>query len=262
MSALDHVPWDRRRVLVLGGGLRKIRRRMPWIEFSDEPSGEFDAVVLRRPHGDALERVGDLLAPDGVLVFEGDVHALSGYAAVRSPEHGIVVGWKRELDPRVRVVEIREWLYSHLDPDRPQETLDPEGIVAGGGALCEGYVLAGRAMLRAEGFDADWYTVIAEDVPWWSGPVERDAHEVLEVRLPDGPVVVDPTTNLQFEGSVDDLVREPARADVPREPDERYTRRGYALYTTPDWWSRVVRLARRSSPRRSPRYVEVERKGS
>ena len=158
-----------------------------------------------------------------------------------------------------RVRELTEWTYHRLDPERSQDSNDPFEILAGGYAWCWGYVLVLGEALKREGYDVRWATMIAEDHPRGLGPNRRDSHEVLEVTLPSGDAVVcDPMVGIVFETSLGDLLRDPTRADTPLAEDDRYTSRGYALYSTSAWYRLVRRIAIRQRPNARLRYVSTE----
>src|SRR5207248_172661 len=127
---------------------------------------------------------------------------------------------------------------------RSQESEEPLEVLAGGYAWCAGYVNVLHELLRHQGYSARWITMVAEDHPRGRGELGEDTHEVLEVELPDGSRrVADPMAGVWFEASLADLLADPSLADVERERDERYSERGYDLYATSFWYSRVRRVA-------------------
>lgn len=242
------VPWDRERVLEIAErpSLARAFKRTPWIEvesywphgplpFADE---SFDCVVLTDSrHAAEAERV---LTPDGVLI---------------DPQGRRI--WKRPpRDEGDRARMIADWLYRHVQPGEGGP-LDPKAVLTEGVALCEGYTLAARELFEREGLRVRWITMVAEDVPWQNRRV-TDSHEVLEVEV-DGRVrVVDPTANLWYDASFADLLRDPERATVPAQFDDRATKRGYELYTGPNWFGNVKRVAVRSGRRRAPKFSSTD----
>jgi len=158
-----------------------------------------------------------------------------------------VRAWREPPSRRERVEELTRWAYATLDPEQPQPSDDPSEILAAGHAWCWGYVLVLGEALRREGFQVRWASMIAHDHPRGLGAERRESHEVLEVELDGRAVVCDPMAGRVFDGSVADLVRDPERAAGDRD-DERWRARSYALYASPEWYSRVVQIAMRDDP--------------
>jgi ubiquinone/menaquinone biosynthesis C-methylase UbiE len=173
-----------------------------------------------------------------------------------------VRAWKRRAPcgPRDRAAELMHAVHRALDPEQSQESDDPVEILAGGHAWCMGYCLVLGEALRREGFPVRWVTMLAEDHPRGVGSERRDTHELVEVRVPTGEwVALDPTAGVAFETSVDELVRDPTQADLPRHRDARYQQRHYDLYATSEWYRRVKQVAIRDRPDQRLRLRPVRR---
>jgi SAM-dependent methyltransferase len=173
-----------------------------------------------------------------------------------------VRAWKRGPSdlPTGRIRDLTRWAYETLDPERPQDSDDPDEILAGGYAWCWGYVLVLGEALTQEGHEVRWVTMIAEDHPLGLGDRRRDTHEVLEVLLDDGRrVVCDPMVGIVFDASLSELLTDPSLADAARPEDERYSSRSYALYSTSSWYQLVRRVAIRTRPGARLRYVDTRR---
>lgn len=170
--------------------------------------------------------------------------------------------WKRQssADPLSRVRALTAWAYQALDPARSQTSNDPLEILAGGHAWCWGYVrVLGEALAR-EGYEVRWVTMIAEGHPRGRGQNRTESHEVLDVRLTDGKrVVCDPMVGVVFESSLEQILEDPSRADVPRAEDDRYSAREYALYSTSAWYRLIRRVAIRRRPNGRLRYLRASR---
>jgi O-antigen/teichoic acid export membrane protein/SAM-dependent methyltransferase len=172
-----------------------------------------------------------------------------------------VRAWKRTAPAtdREQAIEITRWVYRALDPERPSDGEDPWQILAGGYAWCSGYTRVLNELLRRAGYETRWVTMLAEEHPRGRGELKEDTHEVLEVTLADGSVcVADATAGVWFDTSIAELTADPALADTPRECDERYRARGYDLYATSFWYSRVRRVAFRPGPGTEHRFQAVE----
>lgn len=173
-----------------------------------------------------------------------------------------VRAWKRPAPNRHldRLDELCRWTYGTLQPDQPAVSNDATVIISQRSGWCLDYVIVlGRALQR-EGIDVRWVTMVAEGHPRGRGPEKAESHEALEATLPNGHrYVVDPMANVRFPGSVADVLRHPELADVNRVPDERYRSRGYDLYATSVWYSRVTKIDVRLSPRDPLRLLPVAR---
>jgi SAM-dependent methyltransferase/O-antigen/teichoic acid export membrane protein len=172
-----------------------------------------------------------------------------------------IQAWKRSgpATDRERAVELTRWVYGALDPERSSDGEDPWEVLAGRYAWCSGYTLVLNELLRREGYETRWVTMVAGEHPRGRGELGEDTHEVLEVTLPDGAVcVADPMAGVWFDASIADLAADPALADAPRECDERYRSRSYDLYATAFWYSRLRRVAFRTGPKTEHRFEPVE----
>ncbi len=173
-----------------------------------------------------------------------------------------VRAWKRaarcsQLD---RIDELCRFTYDALTPERPVVSHDPAVILAQGTGWCLDYAVVLGEALRREGFRVRWVSMLAEGHPRGRGERKIDTHEVIELELSDGSLsVVDPMANVRFPSSLAELLRNPTLADIDRVRDERYQSRGYDLYATSFWYSRVRKVDLRLSPRDPPRLLPVRR---
>jgi ubiquinone/menaquinone biosynthesis C-methylase UbiE len=185
-----------------------------------------------------------------VSIEEVDVFRTLGMAPY-PPSRDILLyvrAWREPPGPRERVVALTRWAYETLDPEHAQPSDDPMEILAAGHAWCWGYVLVLGDALRREGFGVRWASMVAHDHPRGLGEERRESHEVLEVDVDGETVVCDPMAGRVFDGSVEDLLRDPSVAAAGGDGDERWRARSYDLYASPEWYSRVVRLAMRDDP--------------
>jgi O-antigen/teichoic acid export membrane protein/SAM-dependent methyltransferase len=162
--------------------------------------------------------------------------------------------WKREWPTATldRARQAMDWLYQRLAPDDGASVMEPEAILASGRALCIGYVIALGELLKREGMDVSWLTMLAEDHPRGRGPRAEDSHEVVLLKADDAEVILDPTTNARIPHPLEDVLREPALAAARPDADSRYRERDYQLYDTAIWYSRVTRYAIRRDHREPP----------
>lgn len=170
----------------------------------------------------------------------------------------LVRAWKRvqPLSERPRIDALARWCYDALDPREPSNSENALEILAGGHAWCSGSAIVLGSALRREGWDVRWITMVAENHPRGRGSQQTESHEVLGVRLADGTCcVVDPSSAIRFDTSIENLLAEPHLADTPREEDARYRERRYDLYSTSFWYRRVIRVAIRSDLREPQRYI-------
>jgi SAM-dependent methyltransferase len=152
-------------------------------------------------------------------------------------------------DPLARARQAMRWVYGRLDPARASSSEEAVAILREGYAQCIGYVIVLGELLKREGHEVRWATMIADDHPRGRGPRKEDSHEVVLLKTGSGEVVLDPTTDRLIPHSLDDLLRRPGLATPREEPDARYRERGYELYDTAFWYSRVARYAVRSDHR-------------
>ena len=168
-----------------------------------------------------------------------------------------VRAWKRvePVTPVQRAAELARFVYARLDPETPTHSVDLGTILAHGHAWCTGYAVAAGLLLREEGFDVRWVTMLT-DAPPPTGAAPVDAHEVLEVRFPDRSVhVLDAMANVWYPHGIRALLRRPELATVAQPHDQRFRNRGYAHYCSPKWYAGVRRVAVRADPRDVPAYI-------
>jgi SAM-dependent methyltransferase len=170
-----------------------------------------------------------------------------------------VRAWKRDrpLSRTERAAQLMRYAYTTLSPDRGNDSPDALEVLAGGHAWCGGYAVAVGEMLRREGYDVRWISMLAENHPRGRGDRRVDSHEVVEVAVDGSRRVIDAMSGVFFESSIDDLLTRPDAADIARTRDDRYTLRDYDLYSTSFWYSRVKKVAVRQNPRDRVRYADV-----
>ena len=159
--------------------------------------------------------------------------------------------WKRTetVGALERARAAMAWLYERLDPSKGSSSEEPEAILREGYAQCMGYAIVLGELLKREGHDVRWATMIAEDHPKGRGARREDSHEVVLLTTPSGEILLDPMAASVIPHALDDVLRQPDLA-VPKErPDARYRERSYELYDTTFWYSRVARYAVRSDHR-------------
>ena len=163
-----------------------------------------------------------------------------------------VRAWRRGGDaPRLdRAREAMEWVYRRLNPEKPSEGNDPIAILAGGHAYCWGYAVVLGEILRREGFDVRWLSMLARDHPRGRGPERIDSHEAIVAICDGAEVLLDPMSNTCIPHPFAEVLRRPELAPPHPDPDERYAARGYSFYATDFWYRRVFKFAVRSDPRR------------
>ena len=154
-------------------------------------------------------------------------------------------------------LEAMGWVYRRLDPTRSSEGHDPLRILKGGHAWCWGYAIVLGKLLAREGFRVRWLTMIAHEHPQGRGAERSDSHEVLSVELDGREVLLDPTSNTCLPHGFEAVLARPELARPPERPDDRWRERRYHLYSTDEWYRRVVRYALRSDPDAAPRWIQV-----
>ncbi|PIQ97623.1 MAG: hypothetical protein COV67_03245 [Nitrospinae bacterium CG11_big_fil_rev_8_21_14_0_20_56_8] len=149
-----------------------------------------------------------------------------------------------------RALDAMQWTYNRLDPAQPTEGSDPVRIISGGHAWCWGYAVVLGTILQREGYPVQWITMVAQNHPRGRGPLLEDSHEVIQIGFPGGrPAILDPTCNIHFPCGIEDLLRAPVLANIPRMEDLRYKQRRYDLYSTSSWYGRVKEYAARNDPK-------------
>jgi Transglutaminase-like superfamily len=171
-----------------------------------------------------------------------------------------VRAWKRHrpLSKLGRAEQLMRHAHAALSPEQASESTDALQVLAGGHAWCWGYAVALGEMLRREGYDVRWISMLAEDHPRGRGERRVDSHEVVEVTVDDGTRrVLDPMAGVRFENSIEELLAQPMAADIERRRDDQYIARDYDLYSTSFWYSRVTKIAVRRDPRQRARFSRV-----
>lgn len=158
-----------------------------------------------------------------------------------------VRAWKGagEGDQLKRALQAMEWLYHRIAPTKPNLSEDPKKIIADGYAYCIGYSVALGKLLTREGYVVTWITMVASGHERGRGSEREDSHEVIEISLDGVRCVFDPMANTFFPYSIDELLQNPKLADVHANVDSRCQERGYNLYNTSYWYSRVTKISRR-----------------
>lgn len=158
-----------------------------------------------------------------------------------------------------RAREAMDWVYRALRPEKSSDGNDPAAILAGGHAFCWGYAVVLGGILRREGFDVRWLSMLARDHPRGRGEDGIDSHEVVLARCDGAEVILDPMSNTAIPHPFLEVVRRPDLAAPKADPDERYVSRGYSLYSTGFWYGRVSSYALRSDPSQKPRWRRIRR---
>ena len=171
----------------------------------------------------------------------------------------LVRAWKRDAlaTREVRAREAMDWVYRNLSPETSHDGSEAERILAGGHAFCMGYTIVLGEILRREGFPVRWVTMVAKDHPRGRGPERIETHEALAVTIDGREATMDPMANTFIPIAVTELFRRPELAMPKGAPDDRYASRGYHLYDTAFWYSRVIRYAVRSRIEETHRFTDV-----
>jgi SAM-dependent methyltransferase len=159
-----------------------------------------------------------------------------------------VRAWKRPkpISKLQRALDVMDWVYRRLSPDRKSYSMDAVEILADGYAWCAGYARVLGVLLRREGFDVHYVTMLARDHLKGRGEHKEDTHEVIEATIDGKQVILDPTANTCIPYSLEELTASPHLAVEKADPDERYLAQGYHLYDTSYWYERIYKYAYRS----------------
>ena len=170
-----------------------------------------------------------------------------------------LTAWKRDASAtrEERAREAMDWVYRNLSPETSHDGSEAERILAGGHAFCMGYTIVLGEILRREDFPVGWVTMVAKDHPRGKGPERIETHEVLAVTIDGRETTMDPMANTFIPHAVTELFRRPELAVPKGAPDDRYVSRGYHLYDTAFWYSRVFRYAVRSRIEETHRFADV-----
>lgn len=163
----------------------------------------------------------------------------------------LVRAWKvAENEDRLqRALRAMDWLYRRIEPTAPHLSEDPRQIITDAHGFCIAYSVALGRLLRREGYDVTWTTMLAVGHERGQGPRWEDTHEVVELKIDGEDFVLDPMSNTCFPHSLEALLRTPELADQTACRDERCKSRGYQLYNTSYWFQRVTEFTRRSGLR-------------
>lgn len=159
-----------------------------------------------------------------------------------------VKAWKRKarVFAEDRVLEMMDWVYRNLSPEKPQESNDPVEVISRGHAFCWGYAVVLGKLLEREGFHVKWATMLAKGHPKGRGKEKIDSHEVVELQIDGKEKILDPMTNTVIPYPLADVLSHPELVVEKKDQDTRYKEREYHLYDTSFWYSRVFRYAVRS----------------
>jgi SAM-dependent methyltransferase len=154
-----------------------------------------------------------------------------------------VRAWKRDgaVTQVERAREAMAWLYERLDPSTHQSSSDPIEVIAGGVAYCYGYAVALHELLRREEIECRVVHMEATDHPRGRGARLADTHVVVEARLDGRRWLLDAMAGTLVPHSLAEVLEQPELAVGRGAPDERYATRGYSLYDTAFWYSRITR---------------------
>jgi SAM-dependent methyltransferase len=154
-----------------------------------------------------------------------------------------VRAWKRDR-PATQLDRAREamgWLYSRLEPGPPTAANDALEVIGGGVALCAGYALALQELLRREDVESRIVEMEATEHPRGRGSDHIDTHVVVQALLDERWFLLDAMAGTVIPHSLAEILEHPDRAAGRADPDTRHASRGYALYDTAFWYSRVAR---------------------
>ncbi len=154
-----------------------------------------------------------------------------------------VRSWKRarEASELERAREAMAWLYARLDPEHAAANDNAIDVIAGGTAFCAGYAAALGTLLEREGFEVRWLAMEATGHPSGRGADLTDTHVAVQAKVDGRWMVLDAMANTVIPHALGELLRNPSLAVDKEQPDERYRARGYRLYDTAFWYSRVER---------------------
>ncbi|HCJ11996.1 MAG: hypothetical protein A2Y14_02555 [Verrucomicrobia bacterium GWF2_51_19] len=156
-----------------------------------------------------------------------------------------IQAWKHAWNEVDRVSRLMQWVYTRLDPTRPNTCENPIRLLTDGYGYCIAYTVVLGKFLQREGFAVIWITMHAEGHIRGRGPKQQDTHEVIELYCEDKIYTLDPTTNRIFPYSIEALLKTPALATERTDVDNRYKKCNYHLYDTHYWYSKVKWYKRR-----------------
>jgi ubiquinone/menaquinone biosynthesis C-methylase UbiE len=164
--------------------------------------------------------------------------------------------WKRErpFTERERALEAMDCVYRALLPEKSQQSNDAVEILQGGYAYCWGYAVVLGRLLQREGYDVRWLTMLANGHPRGRGLEQTDSHEVLLVMLDGKECILDPMANTLIPHALAEVLANPALAPPKAAPDARYQERGYWLYDSEFFYSRIVKYRIRRDPSEGGRH--------
>ena len=93
--------------------------------------------------------------------------------------------------------------------------------------------------------------MLAMDHPRGRGKDRIDSHEVLILTVGGKTVILDPMANTVIPHDLSEVLQHTSLAREKDNPDERYVERGYHLYDTQFWYSRVYKYIIRNDINRS-----------
>jgi len=159
-----------------------------------------------------------------------------------------IKAWKKHCagSKLERALEVMDWVYKKIEPGNSEHGVDEVEIILNGKALCMGYAIVVGKLLMAEGFNIKWLTMFAKGHPRGRGKEKIDSHEVVLVRLDGKEIVFDPMANIVIPYSFKEIIKNPSLAEEIIAPDSRYVERGYFMYTTSFWYSKVFKYQVRS----------------
>jgi len=152
--------------------------------------------------------------------------------------------WQGGYNTKERCIDIMNFVYNSLSPEKSQQSNNPLEILKGRYAWCAGYVASMKYLCEKESFKTKHYTLYIKNHPKGWGKHKIDTHEIIEVQIGGKWVVFDPTVNRCLEYDLKTLLKEPKLVDkilLNYKKDKRWIEYNYDLYCSSWFYENVIK---------------------
>jgi ubiquinone/menaquinone biosynthesis C-methylase UbiE len=167
--------------------------------------------------------------------------------------------YKNTLTPLERAVQAMNWVYNNLSPDPTINEVNPIKVIKLGRACNFGYTAVLGYILKREGFDVSWATMYGHGSTKNNNSDAKIKHEIIQLKINGEKVVLDPTINLCFKHSLDELLKNPSLSNISRINDKRYIEFNYHALSNSDWYGNINKYSIHNGQNKGSKLLTVTR---
>jgi len=160
-----------------------------------------------------------------------------------------------------RAINSMNWIYENINSDDSNLETDPIQILKNKRTSRHGFVNVLGHLLKREGYKIKWIRMVAKNHPEGTEFNKEEFHDVIQIILSSKKkVIIDPAVNIYFENNIEELLKHPNLSNINRKIDARYIERNYDQYSTPKWYSKVVKYSIRDDFEAKHKFIIVDRR--